>query len=153
MTAASGASGAQHASPQGNSQTGIDPTDPSGPSVGELLSNVTGDLTMLVRQEISLAKAEATTSAKNVGKGAGMLGGAGVAANLMLTFASLALVFLLDVFMPIGWAALVVAVLWGIVAAILAVVGKKEVTRAGLPKTAETASRIPSALTGNEESR
>ncbi len=136
-----------------NPHTGIDPTDPSGPSVGELFSNVSGDLSTLVRQEIALAKAEAQQSAKNAGKGAGMLGGAGVAGNLALTFASLALMFLLDMVLPIGWAAFLVAVLWAIVAAILASVGKKEVTKVGLPRTTDTASRIPGALAGNEETR
>ncbi len=136
-----------------NPHTGIDPTDPSGPSVGELLSTVSSDLSTLVRQEVALAKAEAQESARNAGKGVGMVGGAGVAGNLALTFASLALMFLLDMVLPIGWAAFLVAVLWAIVAAILASVGKKEMKKVGLPRTAETASRIPDALAGNEETR
>lgn len=136
-----------------NPRTGIDPTDPAGPSVGDLLANVTADLSTLIQQELALAKAEAQQSAKNAGKGAGMLAGAGVAAHLMLLFASVALMFLLDMALPIGWAAFVVALLWAIVAGVLAMVGKKEVQKVGMPKTAQTTSRIPDALKGHEETR
>ena len=136
-----------------NPHTGIDPTDPAGPSIGQLLANVTDDLSTLLRQELALAKAEAQQSAKNASKGVGMLGGAGVAGNLALIFVSLALMFVFDMFMPIGWAAFTVAVLWAIVAGVLALAGKKEVQKVGMPKTAETTSRIPDALKGNEETR
>lgn len=50
--------------------------------LGELLSEVSRDLSTLFRQEVALAKAELTDSAKKAGKGAGMFGGAGVAAIL-----------------------------------------------------------------------
>lgn len=153
MTGASVRPGAGLGDGDVNPHTGIDPTDPSGPSVGQLLAEVTDDLSTLLRQEIALAKAEGQQSAKNAGKGAGMLGGAGVAGHLALMFASLALMFVFDMVMPIGWAAFTVAVLWAIVAAVLAMAGKTEVQKIGMPKTAETTSRIPDALKGNEERR
>lgn len=153
MTTGASTPGARGENLDVNPHTGIDPTDPAGPSIGQLLGNVTEDLSTLLRQEIALAKAEGQQSAKNAGKGAGMLGGAGVAANLALIFASLALMFVFDMFMPIGWAAFTVAVLWAIVAGVLALAGKKEVQKVGMPKTAETTSRIPDALKGNEETR
>lgn len=145
--------GAQAGTGDVNPHTGIDPTDPAGPSIGQLLSNVTDDLSTLLRQEVALAKAEAQKSAKNAGKGVGMFGGAGVAANLALIFASLALMYVFDMVMPIGFAAFTVAVLWAIVAAVLGLRGKKEISKVGMPKTAETTSRIPDALKGNEETR
>jgi hypothetical protein len=51
-----------------------------------------------------------------------------------------------------GWAALIVAVIWGIIAAILASIGKKEMERVrGIPDTTDTLGKIPNALKGNEE--
>lgn len=95
-------------------------------SVGTLLTEVTRDLSTLLRQEFELAKAEMRQEATKAGKGAGLLGGSGYAGHLTLLFASLALMFLLDVWMPIGWAALIVAVIWGITAAVLFSRGRRE---------------------------
>ena len=97
-----------------------------GRSLSELLGNVATDLTTLFKQELELAKTEAKAEAKRAGKGAGMLGGAGVTAHLALLFASLALMFLLDEWMHTAVAALIVTVLWGAVAAALAARGRKE---------------------------
>jgi hypothetical protein len=56
-------------------------------SLGELISEVTGDLSTLMRQELELAKAELQQTASRAGKGAGMLGGAAVAGYSVLLFA------------------------------------------------------------------
>jgi hypothetical protein len=54
----------------------------------------------------------------------------------------------------LGWAALIVAVLWGVVAAVLAMLGRNELKKVeGVPRTQETAQRIPDALKGNEDPR
>lgn len=121
-------------------------------SIGELLSSVTSDLSTLMHQELELAKAEAKQSATKAGKGAGMFAGAGLAANLMLTFASLALAWLIGAWLggSLGWGALVVALIWGVVAAVLALRGKKEMQDIGMQQTAESAAKIPNALKGNE---
>ena len=51
-----------------------------------------------------------------------------------------------------AWSGLLVAVLWGIVAAVLALRGKKEMEAVkGMPKTTDTVKKIPDALHGNEE--
>jgi hypothetical protein len=121
-------------------------------SVGELLSDVTRNLSTLMRQEVALAKAELTESGKNAGKGAGMFAGAAVGGHFVLLFLSLALMWGLDVIMPIGWAAVIVAVIWGIIAAILAAMGKKEMKQIrGLPTTAETIKEIPPTLKPGEQ--
>jgi nitrate/nitrite transporter NarK len=88
-----------------------------------------------MRAEIALAKAEAKEEAKEAGKGVGLLAGAGYAGHLLVLFASLALMFGLGHWMPLGWAALIVAVLWGIVAAVLASSGRKNLKRATPPMT------------------
>ncbi|AUZ33092.1 hypothetical protein C3B78_00360 [Arthrobacter sp. PGP41] len=123
-------------------------------SLGELLGDVTRDLSTLMRQELELAKAEAKQSATKAGKGAGMLGGAGMAGHFVLVFLSLALMFALGALMPLGWAALIVAVIWGIIAAVLASIGRKELKQIkGLPQTGETLSEIPPTLKPGEVNR
>ncbi|MEV4348457.1 phage holin family protein [Actinoplanes sp. NPDC049596] len=95
-------------------------------SVGELIGNISNDLSQLFRQEVELAKAEVQQEAKKAGKAAGMLGGAGFAGYLAVLFLSLAAVFALDAVMPAGWAALIVAAVWGIVGGVLYANGKKK---------------------------
>jgi membrane protein implicated in regulation of membrane protease activity len=69
-----------------------------------------------------------------------MFGGAGVAAWLTLLFLSLALMFALANAMDVGWAALIVAVLWAVVAAVLAALGRSRLRQATPPlqQTKET---------------
>jgi hypothetical protein len=95
-------------------------------SVGELIGNVAADLSRLVRQELELAKAETKVEVAKAGKGAGFLGGAGYAGVMLGIFASLTLVFLLDLAMPLWVAALIVTVLWGIAAAVLFTKGRAQ---------------------------
>lgn len=94
-------------------------------SVGELMSEITADLSRLVRQELELAKAEVKEEAGKAGKAAGMLGGAGYAAHMLLLFGSFTLVFALSAVMGLGWACLIVTVVWGTAAAVLAITGRK----------------------------
>jgi hypothetical protein len=120
-------------------------------SLGELLGDVSRDLSALMRQEVELAKAELRESAGRAGKGGGMLGGAGVAGHFGLLFLSIALWWGLGELMGHGWAAVVVAVLWGIIAAVLAAAGRKSLkTVRGVPQTTETVKKIPDALKPGE---
>ena len=123
-------------------------------SLGELLGDVTRDLSTLMRQEVELAKAEAKQSATRAGKGAGMLAGAGVGGHFVLLFLSLALMWALGAIMPLGWSALIVAVIWAIIAAVLASTGRKELKQIkGMPQTGETLSEIPPTLKPGEVNR
>jgi len=107
-----------------------------------------------MRQEVALAKAEASQSASRAGKGIGMLAGAALAGYFVLLFLSLALWVVLGDAIGYGWSALIVAVLWAIVAAVLASIGRKELKKVeGVPRTQETAKRVPDALKGNEDPR
>lgn len=126
--------------------------DTSTPSLGELLGDISRDISTLMRQEVALAKAELSDSAKRAGKAGGMFGGAAMAANLVLVFLSVALWWWLGEAMHLAWAALIVAVLWGVVAAVLVSRGRAEAKNiSGAPKTAETVKKIPHALQGHEE--
>ncbi|GAA3523411.1 phage holin family protein [Nocardioides daeguensis] len=140
-------SGARDAAPPGVPRGGAHleerPDLPAGPgetrSLGDIVGDIAGDLTTLVKQQLDLAKAEAKTEAAKAGKGAGFLAGAGVAAHLMLLFVSLALMFLLGSWMDLGWAALIVGVLWAVAAALLAQTGRRELMT--MNPTLETTQR------------
>jgi len=95
-------------------------------SVGELIGNISNDLSTLFRQEVKLAKAELKEEAGKAGKAAGMLGAAGYAGHLTVVLLSFALVFALGNVMDLGWAALIVGVIWGIIGAVLYANGRKK---------------------------
>jgi hypothetical protein len=121
-------------------------------SVGDLLSEISADITTLMRQEVELAKAEVTQSAKRAGRGAGMFAGAGVAGNMTLIFLSVAAWWAIGDTTGRGWSALIVAAVWALVAAVLAVMGRKEIKAVpGAPQTKNTVKKIPSAVAGHEE--
>jgi hypothetical protein len=123
-------------------------------SLGDLLGEVTRDLSTLMRQEIELAKAELSQSAKQAGKGAGLLGGAGYAALMAVLFLSIALWWGLGHLIDNGWSAVVVAVVWGAIAVVFYLVGKKEIRSVrGAPRTVDSIKRVPDALKRNEENR
>ena len=120
--------------------------------LGELLNDLTRDVSTLMRQEVELAKAELKESATKAGKGAGMLAGAAWAGHLAVVFLSLAAWWALGLLIGLGWSVVVVAVIWGIVAAVLASVGRKELkTINGMPRTAETVREIPPTFKPNTE--
>lgn len=123
-------------------------------SLGDLLGEVTRDLSTLMRQEVELAKAELKETASKAGKGGGMLAGAGVAGHFVLLFLSVALWYSLGELMGLGWSAVVVAVIWAIIAAVLASIGRKEIKQVkGMPQTTKTLSEIPPTLKPGEVQR
>ena len=131
-----------------------DPRTRSLSNVGELFADISRDLSTLIRQETELAKAEVRQSATKAGKGAGMLGGAGVAGHFVLLFLSSAVWWGLGNETGRGWSALVVAAIWAVVAAVLAANGRRELKQVkGIPQTTQTAREIPDALKGNEDKR
>src|SRR4051794_32447557 len=120
-------------------------------SLGQLLTGVTRDLSRLFRQEVELAKAELRDSATKAGRGAGLLGGAGVAGHFAVLFLSIALWWALGTVIGFGWSAVIVAIIYAIAAAILAVMGRNQLKAVrGMPQTADTVRRIPDALTPEE---
>ncbi|MBQ1029405.1 phage holin family protein [Micromonospora sp. SD19] len=119
-------------------------------SVGELIGDVSRDMSTLVRKEIELAKAELREEAAQAGKAGGMFGGAGLAGFLAVLFVSYALWWGLSNTMDQGWAALIVAVLWAAVAGGLFINARTQLKRARavLPRTKQTARELPDALRG-----
>jgi Flp pilus assembly protein TadB len=115
--------------------------------LGDLLSEVSRDLSALIRQEVELAKAEVSDSAKKAGKGAGLYGGAAVAGYFALLFVSICVWWALGLLINNAWSALIIGAVYGIVALVLARRGRTEMkTVEGLPRTAETVKEIPPTL-------
>ncbi|EWT03255.1 hypothetical protein N865_18675 [Intrasporangium oryzae NRRL B-24470] len=122
-------------------------------SIGELVGDITSGLSTLLHQEVALAKAEARETATRAGRGAGMLSGAAAAGWFTLLFLSLAVwEWLSRAIDDRGWAAVIVMVIWAVVAAVLAMVGRRDIKQIqGMPRTVETAKQVPGALKGHEE--
>jgi len=108
--------------------------------LGELVKDLAGQTSTLVRQEIKLAQAEVTQKGKVAGKGVGLLAGAAVAALLALGALTAVLIIALDGALPLWLAALIVTLLWFAVAAALALAGRSALQRATppAPQTVET---------------
>jgi len=111
-------------------------------SIGELLKRLADDAAALVRQEIALAKVEMSEKGKEVGKGAGMLGAAGVIALLAAGTLTAFLVLALGEVMPHWLAALLVGLVYLAVAGFLAMKGKKQVQTASPPVPEQTIETV-----------
>jgi MFS family permease len=104
--------------------------------LGDLVKQLAGQTSTLVRQEIDLAKAEMSEKASVAGKGAGLLGGAAVVGLLAAGALTACLILALDEVVPDWLAALIVAVVMGAVAAVLALQGRNRI-RAATPAVPE----------------
>jgi len=102
----------------------VEPKQPD-KSLGELFSTMTADLSTLFRKEIELAKVEVKDEVRQAGKAGGMLGAGAFAGYMALLFLSLTLAWLLDEWIPRAAAFVIVAVLYGIAAAVLVRLGRE----------------------------
>lgn len=102
-------------------------------STGDLLKQLSDQTTNLVRQEIELAKLEFREKGKKAGLGAGMFGGAGLFGVFALGTLTACIVLALATFLPAWLAALIVTVVYGAVAGVLALRGRAEVQQATPP--------------------
>jgi uncharacterized membrane protein YqjE len=100
---------------------------------GELLKQLSDQTTNLVRQEIELAKLEFREKGRKAGLGAGMFGGAGLFGVFALGTLTACIVLALATFLPAWLAALIVTVVYGAVAGVLALRGRAEVQQATPP--------------------
>ena len=104
-------------------------------SLGELVATATKDLSVLVSQEVALAKAELKKEVAHAGKGAGMLGGAGLTGLFALIFLSIAAAYAISWFgIGLGWGFFIVGMLYLVVAGVLALLGKKQISKVGPPE-------------------
>ena len=130
---------------------GSDPRpDVADASLGELIGDVTRDLSTLMRQELDLAKAELKQEVTKSGKAGGTLGGAALAAYMVVLFLSIALWWALGTALGFGWAAVIVAALWAVVAAVLYSTGRRQLreVRPMPERTVDTLKELPDTLKG-----
>jgi hypothetical protein len=104
--------------------------------LGELVKQLAEETVTLVRQEIELIQAEMTTKVRRAARGLGVLSGAGIAALYALGALTACFIAALALAMPVWAAALVVAVVYGLIAAGLGLAGRRQLDR-GLPLTPE----------------
>jgi len=110
--------------------------------LGEVAQDLTRDISLLVRQEVELAKAEMAQKGRIAAPGLGMIGGAGVvglmAAGALTAFLILVLSIVLDEWL----AALLVGLVLAVVAFLLAKQGKERVEEAGTPVPEQTIETV-----------
>jgi uncharacterized membrane protein len=129
-----------------------DAPDAGTKSIGEALGDITRDLSVLVQQELALAKAEVRQTVNRASQSVGMFAGAAVAAFLFVLFLSLALWVAISDRTGPGWGAVIVAVIWLIAGVVLFLVARAQMKNvSGLPQTTETVRQVPNALKGHEE--
>jgi len=110
--------------------------------VGELLKELSNQTTTLVRQELELAKAEMAEKGKRAGVGAGMFGAAGVVGLLALGALTAFFIMLLDGALANWLSALIVAVVYGAIAGVLALRGRTKVEEATPPVPEQTIETV-----------
>ena len=103
------------------------------PPTAELLKDLSEQVSRLVRQEVELAKAELAVKGKRAGVGAGMFGGAGLFGLFAFAALTTCIIVALDSAMPLWLAAVIPAVVYAAVAAVLALRGRDKVREAGPP--------------------
>jgi uncharacterized membrane protein YqjE len=110
--------------------------------ISDLVKQLAGQTATLVRQEIDLAKVEISAKATHAGKGAGLLGGAAVVGLLAAGALTACLILVLSEAMDAWLAALIVAVVFGVVAAFLGLAGRNKVREAAPPVPEQTVETV-----------
>ncbi|WP_406368519.1 phage holin family protein [Streptomyces sp. NBC_00647] len=110
--------------------------------VGELVQQASQQLTELVRGEMKLAQAEMQEKGKRYGKSGGLFGGASLAGFLMLQALVATVIAALALLLPVWAAALIVTAVLGVIAAVLALSGKKQIGKAAPPTPQSTIENV-----------
>jgi len=110
--------------------------------IGDVARDLTRDVSLLVRQEVELAKAEMTQKGRVAAPGLGMIGGAGVVGLMAAGVLTAFLILVLSTFLPDWAAALIVGGVLAAVALVLAKQGKERVADAGAPVPEQTIEAV-----------
>ena len=123
-------------------------------SLGDLLGEVTSDLSTLMRQELELAKAELRESATRAGKGAGLMGGAAYGGLMCVFFLSVAAWWGLGYVIGNAWSALVIAAVWAVIGLVMFLIGRGALKSVrGTPQTVESLKEFPQTFKKDGEQR
>jgi hypothetical protein len=110
--------------------------------LGEIARDLTRDVTMLVRQEVELAKAEMAQKGRVAAPGLGMIGGAGIVGLMAAGALTASLILVLSIFLPEWLSALAVGAVLAAVAYLLVKQGKERVGEAGSPVPQQTLETV-----------
>ncbi|GAA4029902.1 MULTISPECIES: phage holin family protein [Streptomyces] len=110
--------------------------------VGDLVQRASQQLSQLVRDEMRLAQAEMTEKGKRFGKGGGLFGGAGLMGVLTLQALVATVIAALSLAMDVWVAALIVTGVLAAVTALMAALGKQQVSKASPPTPQRTVDRV-----------
>jgi hypothetical protein len=123
-------------------------TSDADPSIGLLIAGIQQDLTILVRGEIELAKAELRQSVAQGGLGGGLIGAAAFLVLLAFVLGSIALAYgLVALGLHPGWAFLIVAGFYLLLAGALGLLARNRLGRVRGPERAQkVAARVMQAL-------
>jgi hypothetical protein len=110
--------------------------------LGEVARDLTRDVTLLVRQEVELAKAEMTEKGRTAAPGLGMIGAAGVVGLMAAGALTAFLILVLSVFLPEWASGLIVGAVLAAVAYLLVKQGKERVEEAGAPIPTQTIETV-----------
>ncbi|MER7577548.1 phage holin family protein [Streptomyces sp. NPDC126514] len=102
--------------------------------VGELVQRASQQLSQLVRDEMRLAQAEMSEKGKRFGKGGGLFGGAGLMGVLTLQALAATAIAALSLAMDVWLAALIVTAVLAVITGVMALLGKKQISKATPPK-------------------
>jgi uncharacterized membrane protein YqjE len=111
-------------------------------SAAELVKQLSEQTSRLVHHEVELAKAELAVKGKRAGIGAGMFGGAGTFGLYAFGALTAAIIAALATAVDTWLAALIVAVVYGAIAGVLALIGKKKVQQAVPPVPEDTVESV-----------
>jgi uncharacterized membrane protein YqjE len=127
----------------------ISETEPKEPgtSLSELMGRLGEDVSSLVTTQLEIAKAELKQEATQGAKSAGLLGGGAFAGYIAVLLLSFALAWGINDAIDNAWAGfLIVGILWGIVAAVLATTGKKKLDEVRGPEATTAELKADAAL-------
>ncbi|MEU0413554.1 phage holin family protein [Streptomyces griseorubiginosus] len=110
--------------------------------VGDLVQRASQQLSQLVRDEMRLAQAEMTQKGKRFGKGGGLFGGAGLVGVLTLQALVATVIAALSLVMDVWVAALIVTAVLAAVTALMAALGKQQITKASPPTPEQTVDSV-----------
>ena len=111
-------------------------------STSELVQRASEQVSRLVRDEIALAKAELAEKGKHAGIGIGLFGSGGILATYGVGALIATLIIVFDLFLPLWLAALIITVTLFVVAGVLGLLGKNQVTKAVPPQPSEAVSSV-----------
>ncbi len=116
------------------------------PSTAELVQRATEQVSRLLRDELALARAELTRKGKHAGIGIGLFGGGGMMAFFGAGAMVATVILALALVLPAWAAALIVSVALFVLAGILALIGKQQVSRAVPPVPEATVRSVRASV-------